>query len=734
MGQRCSGPAFCQTNCSDPEAEPIGFIGLDSVSALDWGQGLAAEPVGRVFEETLGQLSPLDQDLLCFAGSSSLAAVRWLLQLGASPEHALDANGTTTLHAACRSGSVPVVLELIEYTDLLDEVDVSGWTAMHIAAHMGRRYVVLSLLKAKASPTIRNSRGLMPADLCKDAGTLSALGRGRTQVTASGMEILRGSDNEEEAVFLSPSGEWDLSEAQGGSLSSRLRSNSDDIVGIPVECEPELFFVNPKPVFKQTSQFKKMLIGIAALLFDLRPTHGLAFVVISGLEESYTGAMKLLLKHGGVRKELAGSFLGEPLSVCPLIRFSFFDSLQLLNTGAISSLKCCFAAVGIPQDLRKLDRILSAIASVWWRKHKISSTAPTTMPRSNSASSSKSSSSPSSELTGLDLRQYLTSSEVFYQLLFSTVMLHRTFWGAGDAETCRSVSSQFKSLEFPLDVWLHLNRGFERRGSADVPEHVQSRIYADLMAECVPELLVSNAHRKDPWVPKWDSQGNATKTAGAQMEIRSAPSRPSKPTARLAASALASRASLEGWLSVHNDCNMLAPAAEGRSEWTSVSAQQDVSSNGSRQWASLCCFFLFLAARPPGDQCVPHVMIDVRGVQITNVDHKASECTLNGRLRNKVVNVDTHEVVRPEENEPVRSAKLLPDGRWEELKLQTIVLCFDSSEQLAVWVHHLTQKPCEGMVVGSAPVTDIVVPASPKERLSFGFWDPQRWRLPIGMK
>eukprot|EP00438_Fugacium_kawagutii_P002288 Skav226047 [mRNA] locus=scaffold211:69957:72868:+ [translate_table: standard] len=70
-----------------------------------------------------------------------------------------------------------------------------------------------------------------------------------------------------------------------------------------------------------------------------RPSHGLAIVVLSGLEEGYTSAMKILLKQGNASRMMAGSFLGEPLSVCPLIRFSFFDSLPLLNTGVISCMR-----------------------------------------------------------------------------------------------------------------------------------------------------------------------------------------------------------------------------------------------------------------------------------------------------------------------------------------------------------------------------------------------------------
>eukprot|EP00913_Durusdinium_trenchii_P015978 g15016.t1 len=141
-------------------------------------------------------------------------------------------------------------------------------------------------------------------------------------------------------------------------------------------------------------------------------------MVLSGLEEGYTSAMKVLLKHGNVSRSMAGSFLGEPLSVCPLIRFSFFDSLPLLNTG-------------IPEELQKLDRLLWAVASVWWRKHRA-------LKESGRVAPKRATKGPGSELTGLDLLQYLSGQEALYQLMLSSVLLHRRIWGGGQSECVHS--------------------------------------------------------------------------------------------------------------------------------------------------------------------------------------------------------------------------------------------------------------------------------------------------------
>eukprot|EP00913_Durusdinium_trenchii_P015977 g15015.t1 len=143
---RCS-PHCCHQLGAECEEESIGLVGFESLSVLDWGQGLAnGEPVGRILQETL-HVSDVDRDLLCFAASSALTVVRWLLLLGARPE-AADNNGTTVLHAACRSGSLAVVKQFIKQTALLNKPDVAGWTPLHIAAHMGRRAVVARLLQA----------------------------------------------------------------------------------------------------------------------------------------------------------------------------------------------------------------------------------------------------------------------------------------------------------------------------------------------------------------------------------------------------------------------------------------------------------------------------------------------------------------------------------------------------------------------------------------------------------
>ncbi|CAK9017887.1 Hypothetical protein SCF082_LOCUS13854 [Durusdinium trenchii] len=63
--------------------------------------------------------------------------------LGANAK-ARDKNGTTMLHAACRSGSFLMVQELLKRDLPVDAADAAGWTPLHVAAMMGPRAFALA--------------------------------------------------------------------------------------------------------------------------------------------------------------------------------------------------------------------------------------------------------------------------------------------------------------------------------------------------------------------------------------------------------------------------------------------------------------------------------------------------------------------------------------------------------------------------------------------------------------
>jgi len=656
---RCS-PHCCHQLGAECEEESIGLVGFESLSVLDWGQGLAnGEPVGRILHETLSASE--DSDLLCFAASGALTVVKWLLYLGAGADSS-DANGTTVLHAACRSGSLAMVKLFIKQTALLNKPDVAGWTPLHIAAHMGRRAVVVRLLQAKATPGLVNSRGLKPVDLCKDTVTYQAIMRTVGQ-EADPKLFQRGTHN---VMAMEGTGIESFPDEDG-------EESFDDLVGLPQQCEPELFFVNPRPVFSHTAPHRKALLALAAAVFNLQPSHGLAIMILTGLEEGYTSAMKVLLKQGHVSRTMAGNFLGEPLSVCPLIRFSFFDSLPLLNTGVISCLRTLFSALGIPEELQKLDRILWAVASVWWRKHRAMKEAGRVGP------TKRNSKGPASELSGLELMQYLSGQEALYQLMLSTVLLHRRIWGG---------ANNMPTGPMDLQEWTELNEGIERQGEDNVPFHVQQKLYNDITSLRVSELCIWQAdqtvHASDniPEEALPGPLGSAGQIADLVLQKAYAAGE----------SALQHRALLEGWLWVHTSA--LLPGSLSSSECAHTSAQADEEAEvpegtSHRIWGSLCSMCLVFSSQAPG-VAVPHAIMDCRGLQFLDISDEARSIT----LAVKPIVPDGLTLRRMGE-ELLRAAKLLPDGRWEELCMQKLKLTFESAEILDLWVRAFMQKPCD---------------------------------------
>eukprot|EP00913_Durusdinium_trenchii_P003700 g3424.t1 len=225
-----------------PDGGPARF------NVLSFGPG--SGPAGQVFEETLRGLSRSDRNLLQFASTPCLAAVRWLIYQGASP-------------------------------DLLEAVDIAGWTPLHIAGHMGRSEAVRFLLQARASPHRRNAAGQTPAQISLDRIT---------------REVLQAAAED---------GDWERGMVALGDAEQEVEEGPDDYfpafnakedrVGVPHQCERELFFVTPKASIKEVTTFRKSLMKLLVLLFNLKPSAGLAFAVACGLSESYGAAARALL-------------------------------------------------------------------------------------------------------------------------------------------------------------------------------------------------------------------------------------------------------------------------------------------------------------------------------------------------------------------------------------------------------------------------------------------------------
>jgi len=411
----------------------------------------------------------------------------------------------------------------MQHTLLLDASDVASWTPLHIAAHMGRREVALRLLQANASPTWRNVRGQTPLDLCMDHGTL---------------EVIRAAVPPKRSSSV-------LDNGTGISALSAV-AVAEDSVGIPLRCEPECFFVNPAPIFRGTTQHRKQMLHIAALIFNLKPSYGLAFSVVSGLVDSYTGAMRLFLQRGGACRVALGGFLGEAFSLCTLIRFSVFDSMPLLHTGVLAALSRAFSVVQLPEDLMKIDRLVRGLAHVWWRKHKALAEGLTENPSPAqqqqlalqqqryqvlSLQGGTADSGEMPELAGLELWQYLAGSDALCQLMLSTVLLHWLVHANGTGP----------GRPMPVEDWMALNRGIEGSGG-DVPEHIQRRIHFLVCKRFRLELTLAHPSSQSP-----PSSPSPSAGSGAPVVKTTAPPLPasadSAAAARLA-TAIAERAAV----------------------------------------------------------------------------------------------------------------------------------------------------------------------------------------------
>ena len=82
---------------------------------------------------------------------------------------------------------------------------------------------------------------------------------------------------------------------------------------------------------------------------------------------------------------------------------------------------------------------------------------------------------------------------------------------------------------------------------------------------------------------------------------------------------------------------------------------------------------LAFSSRAPGC-AVPHCVMDCRGLQFQDVSDEAKSLVLAPA-----------EAKRGDRGDLLRAAKLLPDGRWEELLLPKLKMSFESSEVLDLW-------------------------------------------------
>mmetsp|Transcript_43313 Transcript_43313/g.101134 ORF Transcript_43313/g.101134 Transcript_43313/m.101134 type:complete len:652 (+) Transcript_43313:64-2019(+) len=353
------------------------------------------EAGGVVFAETIAGLNEVDQQLLLFCSRGQLAAVRWLLKLGANPS-ATDSNGTTGLHASCRTGNVKVVLALLELPGssfLLAGGDSWGWTPLHVAACNGHRAVAKALLHARADPNALDVRGHRPMELCTDAATKSLL-----------MENVVGAETLEHKSDGDAPEEPQLEELPGEPNFGAFRY--------------EPFFVAREPMVPLTSRhhdFLGLCDRLAARCFNVHAGRGLAFLVASGAVRDRPTDMVIFWRMHRLSSEQMGSYLSEDFALARLLRMEFLNSIRLVNTGVMSALCSAFSEISLPLDLQRLNRMTWSLAEVWVRQHSRAHAAGfwEDMPAFRSG-----------EITGPALWKCLADTDTLHQLFFSAILLH----------------------------------------------------------------------------------------------------------------------------------------------------------------------------------------------------------------------------------------------------------------------------------------------------------------------
>lgn len=681
MGNR----AFCSTSVSSmcPKAtlNPSHDHELfDDTSACD--------PAGTVFNETLEDLNEVDRLLLLFSSSTNLAAVRWLFVLGANAD-ACDTNGTTCLHAACRSGSLTVVRELIHRRLPLDATDVAGWTPLHVSLFMGRRGVAIELMQSGADLAIRNARGLLPADTCSDVWMREAINACASHRHCHGLDR-----------------PWEVKEADGEDVqvSSRLRF--------------EPFFV-PRAAAVRELKNTWELQQIGVEIFEERPGQGLAFLVSTGSVRDFPVELSSFLSERTVSPKQIGEFLGEDYSLAQTLRLEYINAVRLMGTGVVSCLAKVFKHFHIPTDMQKIDRLIDGVAQIWWRQHE-------QLKEKDLSVGADDPDPPAAdgEIAGIQLMKLFSSYDEIHQLMFSSVMLHWSLYAPLP-----------QSQRITPEQWISMNSAPGKPASTNSSKRqAYAFIYNTLSHAFFPQLQIWSTRPNIPRVvsrappvspPTSEKQdetdgwaflvgGGFPSFAGSSgtityRHIRSILSETTSTAVALVtpnvsrqhdsavlADTLVNTASLKKHPVLGGQCSSFM---QDRGSSRLSAAGEVVVQNGRQDWVWLSVRLGLLLLAPKPSNWAPYAFINLSEVTVQSMDRASLIITLaaqtskvddlHGRTQaglrcNGGVVSDGH--VPPElEGPQLQMVFLLPDGRWQILEVPRLKVQVPDTKHLDRW-------------------------------------------------
>lgn len=337
------------------------------------------------------------------------------------------------------------------------------------------------------------------------------------------------------------------------------------------------------------------------------------------------------------------------------------------------------------------------------------------------------------ELSGLELKQYLTSSDVLHQLMYSTVLLHWYIHKDG--------TGQKREMDFA--IWKKLNCGIEAN-STDVPEHVQQRVHAIVSKKFIIELAVATANGRNRGGVAGGPDEGGGHGPGDNMADNIANERPKSPV-------LSASAAIEGWAQmvgggfpkpsglsgvqtvtyrhmsnifseVTNSSGMLkgqmggfsngeggpgmhgahgAPPGAGKPGMMPPEGMNSGPRRDDFTWLSICYTLLFFSATPMTGS--PYAFVELQRVQVSSVQQDKQILTLTGVPEPEEQDSDLAAAggggtnindITPQggskSSAPVVIVLLLPDGRWQELSLPQLAIRIPTPNELEMWNAHLS--------------------------------------------